>query len=162
MVKKPGGTPALLALDAAQVTYVVHEYDHDPRYDKGFGLEGAEKLGADPHRVFKTLCASVDGSLCVGVVPVSSHLDLKALAATLSGKKAEMAQPADAQKATGYVLGGISPVGQKHAHPTVIDESALEWDTILVSGGRRGLDIELAPDVLADLISAQFAAIAKA
>ncbi|MDR0848148.1 MAG: Cys-tRNA(Pro) deacylase [Propionibacteriaceae bacterium] len=162
MAKRPGGTPALLALDAAHVEYVLHEYEHDPRFDKGFGLEGAEKLGIDPDRVFKTLCAFVDGSLSVGIVPVSRHLDLKALAAALGGKKADMAKPADAERATGYVVGGISPLGQKRAHPMVIDESALAWNTILVSGGRRGLDIELAPSVLAHLVSARFAAIAKA
>jgi len=160
--KQTSGTPAILALDAAGVTYRLHEYEHDPRTDLGFGLEGAEKLGIEPHRIFKTLMALVDGKLACGIVPVSGTLNLKALANACGGKKATMAQPAQAEKATGYVVGGISPLGQKTAHPTVIDSSALEFDTVLVSGGRRGLDIEISPTDLQTLIGATFAPIGRA
>ncbi|MCL2652453.1 MAG: Cys-tRNA(Pro) deacylase [Propionibacteriaceae bacterium] len=159
MPNKPAGTPALLALDRAQVAYKVHEYEHDPRSDLGFGLEGAAKLGIAPQRIFKTLLASADGQLVVGIVPVSGKLDLKALANAVGKKKAGMADPEAAEKATGYVVGGISPLGQKRALTTVIDESANAHDTILVSGGRRGLDIELAPGDLGRLTHAIFAEI---
>lgn len=145
-----GGTPATVALTAAGIAYEVRAYEHDPRATS-YGLEAAEALGVDPARVFKTLLASLDGRLVVGVVPVSGQLDLKALARALGGSKAVMAEVAAAERATGYVAGGISPIGQKRAHPTVLDESALDHDTILVSGGRRGFDLELAPD---DLVAA--------
>jgi len=144
-----GGTPATVALSAAGITFEVRAYEHDPRA-ASYGLEAAEALDADPARVFKTLLASLDGSLVVGIVPVTGQLDLKALARALGGSKAVMAEVAAAERATGYVAGGISPVGQKRRHPTVLDASALEHDTILVSGGRRGFDLELAP---ADLVA---------
>jgi len=144
-----GGTPATVALSAAGIAFEARAYEHDPRA-ASYGLEAAEALDADPARVFKTLLASLDGSLVVGIVPVTGQLDLKALARALGGSKAVMAEVAAAERATGYVAGGISPVGQKRRHPTVLDASALEHDTILVSGGRRGFDLELAP---ADLVA---------
>lgn len=122
-----------------------------------FGREAAEALGVEADRVFKTLLAEVDGRLAVGIVPVTGKLDLKALAAALGGKRAVMADAVVAERRTGYVVGGISPIGQKTAHPTVLDETAELWDTVFVSGGRRGLDLELAP---ADLIRATSAVVA--
>lgn len=142
------GTPATAALAAAGVPFVLHPYAHDPAVSS-YGLEAAEVLGIDPDRVFKTLMVEVEGKLAVAIVPVSGNLDLKAAAAALGSKKAAMADPKAAERRTGYVLGGISPLGQRQPSPTVLDESALAFDTILVSGGRRGLDIELAP---ADLL----------
>jgi Cys-tRNA(Pro)/Cys-tRNA(Cys) deacylase len=124
-------------------------------------MEAAEALGADPARGFKTLLASLDGGLVVGIVPVSGQLDLKALARALGGSKAVMAEGAVAERATGYVAGGISPVGQKRAHPTVLDDSALDHATILVSGGRRGFDIELSPHDLVAITRAVTATIAR-
>ncbi|MEW1782695.1 Cys-tRNA(Pro) deacylase, partial [Arthrobacter sp. NPDC080086] len=135
-----------------------HPYTHDPAA-ASYGMEAAEVLGIDPARVFKTLMVDVDGRLAVGVVPVSGNLDLKALAAALGGKKAAMADPATAERRTGYVLGGISPLGQRQASPTVLDESALALETILVSGGRRGLDLELSPQDLIRLTGARTARI---
>ncbi len=142
------GTPATAALTAAGVPFVLHPYAHDPAA-ASYGLEAAEVLGIDPKRVFKTLMVEVEGKLAVAVVPVSGNLDLKAAAAALGSKKASMADPKAAERRTGYVLGGISPLGQRQPSPTVLDDSALAFDAILVSGGRRGLDIELAP---ADLL----------
>ena len=142
------GTPATAALTAAGVPFVLRPYTHDPAA-ASYGTEAAEALGIDPSRVFKTLMVDVEGRLAVGIVPVSGTLDLKAMAAALGAKKAAMADPAAAQRRTGYVLGGISPIGQRQPSPTVLDSSALRLETMLVSGGRRGLDIELAP---ADLI----------
>jgi len=142
--KEAGGTPATVALTRAGVTFEVHRYEHDPAAPS-YGEEAAVLLGVDPGRVFKTLFAAVDGRLVVGVVPVSGQLDLKALAAAVGGKKAQMARPEDAERATGYVVGGISPVGQKRDHPTVVDTTALEHETVFVSGGRRGMDLELSP-----------------
>jgi Cys-tRNA(Pro)/Cys-tRNA(Cys) deacylase len=153
------GTPATVALVAAGIAFTEHPYAHDPAA-ASFGLEAAEALGIEPDRVFKTLLAEVDGRLVVGVVPVTGKLDLKALAAAVGGKKAAMADPAVAERRTGYVVGGISPVGQKTAHPTVLDETVELWDTVFVSGGRRGFDIELAPADLARATSAVIAAIA--
>lgn len=155
-----GGTPATVALSAAGITFEVRAYEHDPRA-ASFGLEAAEALGVDPARVFKTLLASLDGRLVVGIVPVSGQLDLKALARALGGSKAVMADVAAAERATGYVAGGISPVGQKRAHPTVLDASALDHGTILVSGGRRGFDIELAPTDLVAITGAATATIGR-
>ena len=152
-------TPALAALSAAGVAHTVRDYEHDPAVT-AFGLEAAEKLGVDPDRVFKTLVAEVDGRLCVAVVPVTCQVSLKSLAKALGGKHAQMADPAHAMRATGYVVGGISPLGQKKALPTVIDETAQIWDTVLVSAGKRGVDVELAPADLAALTSAVFADIA--
>ena len=146
--KSPGGTPATVALTKAGIAYTLHDYAHDPRA-VSYGLEAATALGLDPAQVFKTLMTAVDGHLTVAVVPVSGQLDLKALARAVGGSKAAMADPAAAERATGYVVGGISPIGQKRTHTTVVDESALEHPTVYVSAGRRGLDLELAP---ADLI----------
>lgn len=154
------GTPATLALTAAGIAFEVRPYEHDPRATS-YGLEAAEALGVDPARVFKTLLASLDGRLVVGIVPVSGQLDLKALARALGGSKAVMAEVAAAERATGYVAGGISPVGQKRAHPTVLDASALDHATILVSGGRRGFDIELAPRDLVAITRAVTATIGR-
>lgn len=155
------GTPATVALTAAGVPFVPRAYDHDPRA-AAFGLEAAEKLGVEAERVFKTLLASVDGALVVGIVPVAEQLDLKALAQAVGGKRAEMADPALAERKTGYVVGGISPIGQKTALPTVLDETAILFETILVSGGRRGFDLELAPDDLLRVTDGSYAPIARA
>jgi Cys-tRNA(Pro)/Cys-tRNA(Cys) deacylase len=138
------GTPATAILAAAGVPFVLHPYTHDPAA-ASYGTEAAEALGTAPEKVFKTLMVEVEGRLAVGVVPVSGNLDLKAFAAALGAKKAAMADPAAAERRTGYVLGGISPLGQRQSSPTVIDGSALAFDTVLVSGGKRGLYIELAP-----------------
>jgi Cys-tRNA(Pro)/Cys-tRNA(Cys) deacylase len=150
------GTPATVALRAAGIPFAEHAYAHDPA-NTNYGLEAASALGLDPDRVFKTLLAEVDGSLVVGIVPVTGRLDLKALASAVGGKRAALADPAIAQRRTGYVVGGISPIGQKTRHPTVLDETAELWDTVYVSGGRRGLDLELSP---ADLVRATAASIA--
>jgi Cys-tRNA(Pro)/Cys-tRNA(Cys) deacylase len=154
------GTPATVALTRAGIRFTALAYEHDPRA-AAYGLEAAEKLGIEPERVFKTLLASVDGSLAVGIVPVADQLDLKALAAALGGKRAEMADPSLAERKTGYVVGGISPIGQKVALPTVLDETAILHETILVSGGRRGLDLELAPDDLLAVTNGRYAPIAR-
>lgn len=157
------GTPATAALTAAGVRFTEHSYAHDPGV-ANFGLEAAEALGAtigiERDQVFKTLLAEVDGRLVVGIVPVTSKLDLKALAAAVGGKKAVMADSALAERRTGYLVGGISPIGQKVSHPTVIDETAELWDTVFVSGGRRGLDLGLAPADLVRITGATLAAIA--
>lgn len=152
------GTPATAALAAAGVPFVLHPYAHDPSA-ASYGTEAAEALGIAPEKVFKTLMVEVEGRLAVGVVPVSGNLDLKAFAAALGAKKASMADPAAAERRTGYVLGGISPLGQRQSSPTVVDSSALDLGTMLVSGGRRGLDVELAPADLIRLTSAVTAAI---
>jgi len=144
------GTPATVALTAAGIPFTPRAYAHDSSVT-AYGLEAAAALGVEPERVFKTLLAEADGRLVVGVVPVSSLLDLKALAAAVGAKRATMAAPELAERKTGYVVGGISPIGQKTALPTVVDETALLWETVLVSGGRRGFDLELAP---ADLLRA--------
>lgn len=154
-------TPAVLALTEAGIAHTLHPYDHDPTSDLGYGLEAAAAIGVDADQVFKTLCAYVDGKLCVGIVPVSGKLDLKALAAAFGGKKAEMAPPADAERSSGYVVGGISPIGQRKKLPTALDETAQLYDTVYVSGGRRGLDVGLAPDDLIRVTDAVVAAIAK-
>lgn len=148
--KSAGGTPATLALVRAGIEHRLHAYEHDPRAES-FGLEAAEALGVDPARVLKTLMASVDGRLVVGIVPVSGQLDLKALARAVGGSRAAMAELREAERATGYVAGGISPIGQKRTHPTVLDDSALLHGSVFVSAGRRGLDLELSP---ADLVVA--------
>ncbi|NGN91465.1 Cys-tRNA(Pro) deacylase [Nocardioides sp. KC13] len=155
-----GGTPATVALTRAGIDYTLHPYEHDPRAES-YGLEAAEALGVEPARVFKTLMASLDGKLVVGIVPVTGQLDLKALARALGGSKAQMAEVAAAERATGYVAGGISPVGQKRPHPTVVDESAAAYETVYVSGGRRGLDIELSPSDLVEVTGATTAPIAR-
>ncbi len=153
-------TQATRALDAAQISYTPHSYTHDAAMHE-FGTEASAKLGIDPDRVFKTLVTVVDGALAVGVVPVSGKLNLKNMAAALGGKKASMADPAEAERKTGYVVGGISPIGQKVALPTVLDETAQLFDTIFVSGGRRGFDIELAPDGLIAVTDGKYADIAQ-
>lgn len=155
--KQSGGTPATVALNRAGIAFTLRPYEHDPRAES-YGLEAAAALGVAPERVFKTLLADLDGQLVVGVVPVTGHLDLKALARALNGSRATMADPALAERATGYVVGGISPIGQRKRHRTVVDESALTHDRVLVSGGRRGLDVELAP---ADLVAVTDAVTAR-
>jgi Cys-tRNA(Pro)/Cys-tRNA(Cys) deacylase len=154
------GTPATVALAAAGIVFVEHPYEHDPA-NSNFGIEAASALGFEPERVFKTLITDVDSAITVAIVPVSGKLDLKALASAVGGKKAQLADPQLAERRTGYVVGGISPVGQKIAHPTVLDESAELFDTILVSGGRRGFDIELAPADLVRITHATVAPIAR-
>lgn len=158
--RSAGGTPATVALTRAGIEFSVHEYTHDPRA-QSFGLEAAEALGLDPARVFKTLMATVDGALTVGIVPVSGQLDLKALARAVGGSKATMADVAAAERATGYVAGGISPVGQKRPHPTVLDETATAYDVVYVSGGRRGLDLGIAPADLQRVTDAVVAPIGR-
>ena len=154
------GTPATVALAAAGIQFSAHAYEHDAA-NGNFGLEAASALGLDPEQVFKTLLADVDGVLAVAIVPVTGKLDLKALAAAVGGKKAEMADPRVAERKTGYVVGGISPIGQKNRHTTVLDETAELFDTIYVSGGRRGFDIELAPTDLLAVTGGIIAAIAR-
>ena len=153
-------TPATLALEAAGVPFRAHPYHHDPDTES-FGLEAAAVLGVEPERVFKTLMADVDGELVVGIVPVTARLQLKALAAAVGAKRATLADPTAAERRTGYVVGGISPLGQKRPHRTVLDETAALFDTIYVSGGRRGFDVEVAPDALVRLTSATLADIAR-
>lgn len=153
-------TPAVVAAQRAKIAFTLHEYRHDPNA-ASYGLEAAEKLGLDPAQVFKTLVANVDGKLVVGLVPVARSLDLKALAAAVGGKRAALAEVAAAERATGYVAGGISPLGQKKRLPMVIDKSALPLPRIHVSAGRRGLEIELAPADLLRLCGAKAASIAR-
>lgn len=148
-----GGTPATARLDQAKVAYTLHPYIHDARAES-YGDEAAAALGVDPRRIFKTLIATVDGKLVCAVVPVAAMLSLKALAAAVGGKRAELAEPAQAQRATGYVLGGISPLGHKTRIPVVIDESALGFPSVFVSAGKRGLQVELAPAELVSLTAA--------
>lgn len=155
-----GGTPATVALARAGVAHTVHSYHHDPS-TPGYGQEAAEVLGVDPGRVLKTLLAAVDGRLVVCVVPVSGRLDLKAVAAAFGGKRAAMADPADAERASGYVVGGISPIGQRRAHPTLVDDSAMGLPTVFVSAGRRGLEVELAPSELVRVTGARVSPITR-
>lgn len=154
------GTAATVLLDRQGITYAVHAYTHDRGHDS-YGLEAAQALGIAPTRIFKTLIAEVDGSLAVGVVPVAGQLDLKALAAAVGGKKAAMADVAAAERATGYVAGGISPLGQRRRLPVIIDSSAQAFETVYCSAGRRGLEIELAPADLVRAANATLAAIAR-
>ena len=156
---KPSGTPALVILQRSGVDFSVHTYAHDPAAES-FGMEAAELLGLDPATVFKTLLAEVDGSATVAIVPVTGQLDLKALAAARGGKRARMMEVAAAERLTGYVAGGISPLGQRKALPTVVDASAAGLPTIYVSGGQRGLDIGIAPQDLVQLTGATYAPIA--
>ena len=153
------GTPATAAVAKAKVEHRIHEYRHDPAAPS-YGLEAAEQLGVDPAGVFKTLVAEVDGRLTVAVVPVAAQLNLKALAAAAGGRKATMAEPADAERATGYVVGGISPLGHRKRLPVYLDASMQDRPTVLVSAGRRGLELELAPADLARLAGAEFADLA--
>lgn len=152
------GTPATALLTKRAVEHRLHDYTH--RSGESYGPEAVETLGLDPARVFKTLIAEVDGALTVGVVPVSATLDLQALAAAVGGKRARMADVAAAERATGYVAGGISPLGQRKRLPIVVDTSAQAFDTIFCSAGRRGLEVELGPADLARLTGGRFAPIA--
>ena len=161
MARREVGTPATVALTRAGIPFTSHAYEHDPKAPS-FGLEAARALGLDPADVFKTLLATVDGSTVVAIVPVSGSLDLKRLAAARGGRRAEMADPADAQRLTGYVLGGISPIGQRRQLPTLLDESARGRTTIYVSGGRRGFDIGLAPDDLLEVTKGSYSGLARA
>jgi Cys-tRNA(Pro)/Cys-tRNA(Cys) deacylase len=154
------GTPATVAAQRAGVEFRTHEYSHDPAA-QSYGDEAAAALGQSTDRVFKTLVADVDGRLVVAVLPVSRQLDLRGLAAAAGGKRAALADPAVAQRSTGYVVGGISPLGQRKRLATVVDESASAFDTIYVSAGRRGLEIELAPADLVALTDAALAPIAR-
>lgn len=157
---RSAGTPATVALTQAKVPFTVHAYEHDPAAPS-YGTEAAEAMGVPAERVFKTLLADVDGKLTVAVVPVSGQLDLKALAAAAGGKKAAMADPAAAERSTGYVLGGISPLGQRRKLPTVVDDSALGFATVFCSAGRRGLEVELDPADLVRLTAARTAPIGR-
>ena len=147
-------TPAVVAAERAGIPFSLHEYEHEA--GAAYGLEAAAKTGVDPARVFKTLVVSQDGALSVAIVPVAAQLDLRRL-----GKRAALADRAAAERATGYVLGGISPLGQRKRLPTLLDESALAFETIFVSAGRRGLEIELAPGDLVRLTDARVAAVAS-
>jgi Cys-tRNA(Pro)/Cys-tRNA(Cys) deacylase len=155
-----GPTPAVTQAARAGVAYELHRYDHDPDAPS-YGREAAEALDVEPDRVFKTLVAEVDGRPVIAVVPVSGEVDLKALAALLGGRRAQMSHPAEAERATGYIVGGISPIGQKRRLPTVLDASAEAWSTVYVSAGRRGLELELAAADLAKLTGGRFAAIRR-
>jgi Cys-tRNA(Pro)/Cys-tRNA(Cys) deacylase len=160
---RPGegpSTPATVALDRAGLPYVRHTYNHDPGA-ASFGLEAATALGVPPARVLKTLVVDLGSGLAVGIVPVDRSLDLKAIAAALGVKGVNMAEARSAERATGYVVGGISPVGQRRPLPTVLDESALGHATVFVSGGRRGFDLELAPAALVEATHADTAAIGR-
>lgn len=154
------GTPATVALTKAKISYAVRSYDHDPAAES-FGLEAAEALGVEPARVLKTLLVDTGTGLAVGIVPVDCTLDLKAIASAVGVKKVTMADPVAAERSSGYVVGGISPVGQKRSLPTVLDESAFGHETVLVSGGRRGLDLELSPADLVTVTRATRAPIAR-
>lgn len=164
MAKKPttadGSTPATVALRTLGIAFVPRGYAHDPAVTD-FGKEAAAALGVPAERVFKTLLAEADGALVVAIVPVSGQLDLKALASSVRSRKAVMADPAVAERKTGYVVGGISPIGQRVKLRTVLDESALLHPSVLVSGGRRGFDIELAPSSLVQATDATVARIAR-
>jgi Cys-tRNA(Pro)/Cys-tRNA(Cys) deacylase len=150
------GTPATAKLAKAGIAFSLHPYEHDPRA-QAYGEEAARALGVEPGRIFKTLIATVDGTLACAVVPVAGRLDLKVFAAALGGKRAELAEPAAAARATGYVVGGISPIGQKARLRVVVDASAEAFETVYVSAGRRGLQVQLSP---ADLVRAAEASVA--
>lgn len=154
------GTPATVALTAAGADFTLHPYEHDPAAH-AYGEEAADALGVPYERIFKTLVAETERGLAVAVVPVSAKLDLKAFAAALRGKRATMAEAAKVERVTGYVVGGISPLGQRKSLPTVVDESALGFETVYFSAGRRGLQIETAPATLIELTGALVAAIAR-
>jgi Cys-tRNA(Pro)/Cys-tRNA(Cys) deacylase len=153
------GTPATALLTRSKIAFTLHPYEHDPRA-QAYGEEAAAALGIDAARIFKTLIAAVDGKLACAVVPVAARLDLKAFAAALGGKRAELADPAAAARATGYVVGGISPIGQKSRLRVVLDASAEEFETVYVSAGKRGLQVQLSPADLALAAGALVAAIA--
>jgi Cys-tRNA(Pro)/Cys-tRNA(Cys) deacylase len=153
-------TPAIDAARKAKINFFIHGYEHDPAATS-FGLEAAEKLGLDPARVFKTLVVAAGSELVVAVLPVAHQLNLKRLAKALGVKKTAMADVRQVERATGFVVGGVSPLGQKKRLATVIDDSAKGHETIFVSAGRRGLDIELSPQDLAGLTRASFACVAQ-
>lgn len=153
-------TPAIASLEKAHVRYEIHRYEHNPS-SNAYGEEAADKLNVSRDQLFKTLVVSIDKDLFVAVVPVSRQLELKKLAKVAGGKKAIMADKKKVEQATGYILGGVSPLGQKKKLKTVIDDSALNFDTIYVSAGRRGLQIKLSPQDLAQLTDAVFNAIGK-
>lgn len=153
-------TPAIIAAKKAGIPFTVHEYKHNPSTDS-YGLEAARALGVDPSQVYKTLITRVEGQLVVALLPVNKNLDLKALASVLGAKKATMAEITDAERATGYVVGGISPLGQRKRLPTVVDESMLQFETIYVSAGKRGLEIQLRPVDLIRLCGAITGIIAR-
>jgi Cys-tRNA(Pro)/Cys-tRNA(Cys) deacylase len=154
-------TPAIALAKKAGIGFKTHHYSHDPNHPS-YGEEAAEKLGVDPARVFKTLVISLDNRcLAVAVVPVASKLDLKAAAKALGGKRAAMAEAGEVERSTGYVLGGVSPLGQKRRLASLIDVSAQALDALFVSAGRRGLEIELAPADLCRLLDGAFAPLAK-
>ena len=158
--KGTGSTPATVQLDKAGVTFTTYEYVHsNDQMDDGYGVEASTKLGFDEHQVFKTLMADTGTERVVGVVPVSGHMDLKALAAAVGAKKATMADPKVAMRESGYVVGGISPLGQRTRHRTVLDESALRYDEILLSGGKRGFSIGINPNDLIAVLDAVVAPI---
>ncbi|RAY16507.1 Cys-tRNA(Pro) deacylase [Actinomadura craniellae] len=160
MSSKAKGTPATVAAGRAGIAYTLHPYEVGPG-GESYGEAVADALGVPRERLFKTLLAEVDGRLTVGVVPVSASLDLKALAGAAGGKRAKMADPQVAERATGYVVGGISPLGQRRRLPTIVDESASGFATVYVSAGRRGLQIELSPADLIRLTGAAVAAVAR-
>ncbi|WP_027721876.1 Cys-tRNA(Pro) deacylase [Maridesulfovibrio zosterae] len=153
-------TPAINIAKKKKILFTVHEYEHDPAAES-YGVEAAEKLGVDPDRVFKTLVVANDKNLIVAVVPVMKRLDLKLLAKAVGVKKVGMADVKIVERTTGYVVGGVSPLGQKKLLPTYIDSSAEGCETIFVSAGRRGVDIELSPDDLVKLLKASYKAFAK-
>lgn len=158
-----GGTPATEALTAAGVAFTLHAYEHHDD-SRDFGAEAARALGVDELRIFKTLIVDVGTGrppLAVGIVPVATQLDLKRFAAAVGAKKAVMAKPADAARSSGYVVGGISPIAQKTALPTVVDEAAQLFDTIYVSAGKRGLQVELSPADLLAITGATWGDIAR-
>jgi Cys-tRNA(Pro)/Cys-tRNA(Cys) deacylase len=155
------GTPATALLRRSRIPFTLHEYDHDPHAD-AFGDEAATALRVDPRRILKTLIAAVDGRLICAVVPVAGRLDLKKLANAVGGKRAAMAEPAAAARVTGYVVGGIAPLAHRNRLPVVVDESVTAFDTVLVSAGRRGLQVELSPPDLVRAAAAKLAPIATA
>ena len=157
----PGPTRALTALARAGIAHEVRTYDHDPAVT-AYGREAAAALGVEAERVFKTLVVSAgDGQLVVAIVPITTELDLKALAVVIGAKRTEMADPATAERTTGYVVGAISPLGQRRKLPTVLDDTATRWPTIFVSGGRRGLELELRPHDLVAATAGRSAAIGR-
>lgn len=154
------GTPALRVLQASKVDYRLHEYEHSAHMDDGYAVDSARVLGFELGQVFKTLMAYVDGHPTVALVPADGMLNVKSLAKAAGAKRAEMMKPADAERLTGYVTGGISPLGQRTVFPTFIDDSAEQLERMVVSGGKRSLSIEIAPHDLCALLNARFAPLA--